>query len=100
VFLKGDVNHILLLEVSCPADVNIAEKEGEKIAKYQPLVRQLMQLHSQPVDVMPVVLGVTGVVSRQQDYPKKIPAYSDSLFANLQKAIIIGTIFVLRDINL
>jgi len=34
VFLKGDVNHILQLEVSCPADVNIVEKEGEKIAKF------------------------------------------------------------------
>ena len=101
VFIKGDANYILLLEVSCPADVNIVEKEGEKIAKYQPLVRQLMQLHGQPVEVVPVVLGVTGVVSRQQkDYLKKVPAYSDSLFANLQKAVIIGTIFVLRDINL
>ena len=51
VFLKGDVNHILQLEVSCPADVNIVEKEGEKIAKFH-------------------------------------------------KAVIIGAIFVLRDINL
>jgi len=64
VFLKGDVNYILLLEVSCSADVNIVEKEGEKIAKYRPLVQQLMQLYSQPVEVVPVVLGVTGVVSR------------------------------------
>jgi len=61
----------------------------------------VMQLHSQPVEIVPVVHGVAGVVSRQQkDYLKKIPAYSDSLFANLQKAVIIGTIFVLRNINL
>ena len=31
---------------------------------------------------------------------KRIPAFSDSLFANLQKAAIIGTAFVLGDINL
>ena len=37
--LKNDANYILLLEVLCLADVNIVEKEGEKTAKYQPLVR-------------------------------------------------------------
>ena len=59
VFLKGDVDCILLLEVSCPANINIIEKEGEKIVKYQPLVQQLVQLYSQPVEI---VFRVTGVV--------------------------------------
>ena len=60
-----------------------------------------MQVYNQPVEVVPVVFGVTRVVSKQQrNYMKRIPAFSDSLFTNMQKAVIIGTVFVLRDFNL
>ena len=37
VFLMDDGGKILLLEVSCPADVNVIDKEREKIAKYYSL---------------------------------------------------------------
>ena len=40
VFLKQD-RHILLLEVSCPADVNVMEKEKEKVGKYRALQGEL-----------------------------------------------------------
>ena len=35
VFLKRDDASIVLLEVSCPADMNAVDKEEEKMAKYQ-----------------------------------------------------------------
>jgi len=35
----------LLLEVSYAADMNVLEKEEEKINKYQPLVQQMKLIH-------------------------------------------------------
>ena len=61
VFLKQD-QRILLLEVSCPADVNVVEKEREKIRKYQALVREMNWCYEQPVEIVPIVFGHTGVI--------------------------------------
>jgi len=101
VFLKGDTAGILLLEVSCPADMNILVKEEEKMVKYQPLARQMRLVYGQSVDIIPIVFGVTGVASRnQKEYMRKIPAYTEKLFSMLQLAVILGTTYILRDINL
>jgi len=51
------------LEISCPAAINVLDKEEEKMAKYQPLARQMRLLYKQTVDIIPVVFGVTGVAS-------------------------------------
>ena len=40
VFLKQE-KRILFLEVSCPADVNVVEKEEEKVQKYHALASEL-----------------------------------------------------------
>ena len=82
VFLKECPTGILLLEISCPADMNILMKEEEKITKYQPLVQQMRQIYNQPVQVIPIVFGVVRMASKNQRmYLKKIPAYKDRLFA-------------------
>ncbi|XP_065896282.1 uncharacterized protein [Dysidea avara] len=98
VFLKEGTTGILLLEISCPADMNILMKEEEKITKYQPLVQQMRQIYHQPVQVIPIVFGVTGMASK--NYLKKIPAYEDKLFASLQMAVILGTTSILRGLNI
>jgi len=51
--------------------------------------------------IVPVVFGVSGIVSKQQrSHLEKIPAFNDVLFANFQNAAILGTVDVLRNINL
>ena len=99
VFLKQD-QRILLLEVSCPEDVNVVEKEREKIRKYPALVREMDCCYEQPVDIVPIVFGHTGVISKhQRQHLKKIPFFNDFVFDNLQKAALLGTIAVMRSIN-
>jgi len=101
VFLKKGTTSILLLEVSCPADVNILSKEEEKISKYQPLVQQMRLIYHQPVQVIPVVFGVTGVSSKNQRmYLEMIPEYNEKLFITLQTAAILGTNFILQGLNI
>jgi len=46
------------------------------------------------------VFGVTGVALRNQEYMKKIPAYTEKLFSMLQWAVVLGTTYILKDINL
>jgi len=64
VFFKEAPNKILLIEVSCPADTNIFVKEAEKITKYQWLVVETSRTYCQPVVVVPVVFGASGVISK------------------------------------
>jgi len=62
-------HRILFAEISCPADVNVFEKEHEKISKYLPLAREVSTCYGQPVEVIPVVFGHSGVVlCRQQKF--------------------------------
>ena len=97
LFLKK-IHRILFVEISCPADVNVFEKEDEKISKYLLLAREVSTCYSQPVEVIPIVLGHSGVVScHHQRFLKKLPCYCDSLFQQLQQAALLGTISIIRD---
>ena len=81
--------------------MNILMKEEEKITNYQPLVQQMRQIYNQPVQVIPIVFGVTGMaLKNQRMYLKKIPAYEDRLFATLQMAVMLGTTFILQGLNI
>ena len=62
---------------------------------------EMSKIYNQDVITIPVVFGVSGIVSKQQrSHLRKIPAFNDVLFANLQKAAILGTVDVFRNINL
>ena len=75
------------------------EKEDEKISKYLPLAREVSTCYSQPVEVIPIVLGHSGVVSCCHQKFLKLPCYYDSLFQQLQQAALLGTISIIRDTN-
>ena len=99
VFLK-QCQHIIFLEISCPADINVFEREDEKILKNQPLAREVSTCYGQPVEIVPIVFGHTGVVScHQLTYVKKLPCFSDNLFQQLQQATLLETLSIFRDIN-
>lgn len=93
--------NILFIEVSCPADPHVPEKESEKIQKYSALANDFRHMYQMSVNIIPVVIGHSGVISYQcKNFLKKIPGYRDSLFCHLLKAAIIGTVHTLQTINL
>ena len=99
VFLRRD-HHILFAETACPADVNVLAKEDEKILKYQGLAREVSTGYNQPVDIIPVVFGHSGVVScRQGAHLKRLPLFTDRLFGYLQQAVTLGTVSILRSME-
>ena len=74
VFLRRD-HCILFVEIACPADVNILANEDEKIFKYKGLAKEVSTGYNQPVDIIPVVFGHSGVVScRQAAHLKRLPS--------------------------
>lgn len=62
IFLKKD-HQILFIEISCPADVNVLDKEDDKVSKYQPLAEEVSIDYHQPVDIIPVIFGNSRIVS-------------------------------------
>jgi len=54
--------NIYFIEASCPADINVLSKEHEKLLKYKPLVHDFHVAYNMIVEIVPVVLGCTGVV--------------------------------------
>ena len=74
--LKGKKNkRVLIFEVSCPSDVNVVAKENEKIKKCSGLRVELSKRWNSECDVIPVVVGGLGCVSKNFEvYLKRIPA--------------------------
>ena len=54
-----------IIEISCPADVNIAKEVEEKLSNYGPLIRnlQIMYPHCK-FQMVPIVIGALGYVPK------------------------------------
>ena len=62
------------MQVSCPADVNVAKKAAEKLENYGPLIRTLQLTHSNyKFSLVPIINGALGTV------PKDLHKTSDNL---------------------
>ena len=62
-----------IIDVAVPGDVRIAEKETEKIEKYDELKREVERLWKVRAKVIPIVLGALGAVTRSlSNYIKEI----------------------------
>ena len=56
--------------------------------------------YEQPDDIVPIVFGHTGVISKHQwQHLKKIPFFNDFVFDNFQKTALLGTIAIMKSIN-
>jgi hypothetical protein len=94
---------IWVVDMSCPGDINVSEKEGEKKRNYVELVIELrMQRPGWKVTVMPLIVGVTGAIS-------KLPLHLNSLFNNekistrclreMQKTTVLGSVQMINRIE-
>ena len=64
-----------IIDISCPNDINVSDKEQEKITKYSGLRLELGRMWDTDCMVVPVVVGSVGVVSENfEKYLKMIPA--------------------------
>ena len=100
VFLLCKKKTILFVEVSYPGDINMLSKEKEKLTKYRPLAHDFRIMYKMPVDIIPVVIGHSGVMSAQcQEYLEHLPEFSNNILSHLRKAALLGTIHTLHTLN-
>ena len=58
----------LIIDIAVPADVRVQEREREKVEKYQDLKREIGRLWNlKKVEVVPVVIGALGSVTKEFD---------------------------------
>ena len=72
-------------------------KEEEKVAKYKDLAAEVSRMHTVKVEVVPIVVGTLGMVSKNLlGWLKRIGV--DDVVGALQTSAIIGTSAILRKV--
>ena len=86
-----------LVDFSVPYDPNAARKEKEKVEKYKDLAAEVARMHKVSVEVVPIVVGALGVVTKDLTrWLKKIGV--GDVVGGLQTSAIIGTAAILRKV--
>ena len=98
IIVKDKVNKkTLIIDVSCPVDTNAEKKENEKISKYGPLRVELEKMWGTNADIIPVVVGGLGAVTKNlSDRLTKIPGCPDQFMC--QKICLLGSARILQDV--
>lgn len=87
-----------IIDVACPFDTRVHEKEKEKIEKYQDLKREMLRLWKcKTIKIIPVVIGALGSVSPQLDKWLQLIGMTNYL-QTIQKACLLGTARILRKV--
>jgi hypothetical protein len=87
----------MLIDVTIPGDRNVIKKEAKKILKYKDLVIEIQCTWNVKAQVMPVIIGATGTISKSfRKYLSSIPGKHD--IKELQKTAILGTAHMLQEV--
>jgi hypothetical protein len=98
IVIDKEKKEALIVDIAVPADIRVAEKEKEKIEKYQDLKREIKRLWKlRTVQVVPVVIGALGCVT------KEFERWLENLNIEpevgvMQKAALLGTARILRKV--
>ena len=86
-----------IIDISCPIDINVGKKEIEKISKYGALRVETERMWGVKSEVVPVVVGGLGAVTRNLgDNLAKIPGCPDLHMC--QKICLLGSKKILHDV--
>ena len=84
-------------DVAIPSDYNIKKKATEKMSTYVDLQIECQRLWNKKVEVIPVIIGATGIVDKNiKKYVGRIPGCHN--IYSLQRSAILGTAHILRKV--
>jgi hypothetical protein len=87
----------MLLYVAIQGDMNVIQKEAEKILNYKDLTIEIQRMGNVKTGVIPVIIGATGTISKPfTKYVSTIPRNHD--VRELQKTAILDTAHILRKV--
>ena len=90
-------DEILIVEVAVPADRNVVETEQRKWARYTALRDELVVAHKKPTRIIPIVVGITGLVTPNlSENLKRIGVEAPT--AKLQKTATIESVKILYNL--
>ena len=86
-----------IIDVAIPIEYNIQKKAKEKMSKYVDLQIECQRLWNKRVEVIPVIIGATGIVDKNiKKYVGRIPGCHN--IYSLQRSAILGTAHILRKV--
>ena len=87
-----------IIDVACPFDMRVLEKEQEKIDHYQDLKIEVQKIWScRRVSIIPIIIGALGTVSKNlKTWYDKIGLYGNTSL--LQKVCLLGTAKILHKV--
>ena len=87
----------LILDFSVPNDINILNKEKEKIEKYTPLAYEIRKMCGVTTKIIPLVVGSLGAVSK--DLERNLDFLNiGHIQTCMQKSAIIGSTIILKKV--
>ena len=86
-----------MIDFSVPYDPNVVSKEKEKIDRYKDLAAEVARMHNVKVEVVPIVVGSLGVVTKDLTRWLGRVGVGD-VVGGLQTSAIIGTAAILRKV--
>ena len=98
IVIYKEKKEALIVDITVPADTRIAEKELEKVEKYQDLKREIKRLWElRCAKVVPVVIGALGSVTKDLEcWIEKMDLVPE--VGVLQKTALLGTARILRKV--
>lgn len=101
VVMQKLTKQMYVVEMSCPGETNIAEKELEKRAKYRDLIFQLKNTYPEYKTIfIPIIIGVMGGIHpatlSSLKLIKEIAATATTIIQQMQKFTILGSLRILR----
>ena len=83
--------------MAIPSEYSIQKKATEKMNKYVDLQIECQRLWNKKVEVIPVIIGATGIVDKNiKKYVGRIPGCHN--IYSLQRSAILGTAHILRKV--
>jgi hypothetical protein len=85
------------IDVATPADRNVVQKEEEKKLKYNSLGTEIQRIWNLKYTVIPVIIGVTGIVTK--NLKKNLEAIrGKQSIESLQQTAVLGTAHIIRKV--
>ena len=98
VVVNKEDKSCMVIDIACPGDIRVAEKENEKVQRYDDLKREIKKLWSmKTVQVVPVVIGALGTVSNKIEMWIKTIGVNVKV-GHMQKTTLLGTARILRKV--
>ena len=98
VLVNKEEKTCLLIDIACPGDIRIKNKEDEKLGNYEKLKREVKKLwNMDKVEIVPIIVGALGKVTKNlETYVQRLGIVVRTEL--LQKTTLLGTARILRKV--